>query len=522
MSYKDRKTQFVSDLVGGSTLDIYLVTSISAFSYLLWCLLKKKSNLFNDETKVSKIWNVSTFIDFLLNWHNILLATTIFANRIVTLYVINIVLFILILIISLKKGKTNKNELKLNRTVTINLKTLTSRQFLTPKTYITVYRAQMMIITCICIMAVDFNVFPRRFGKVETWGTSLMDLGVGSFVFSMGLINARSFIGQEFNTSFKYFETVWKTFKNCIPILILGLIRFISVRSVDYHEHITEYGKHWNFFFTLSFLPIINSILIPIIKLFSPLLTSFIISFFYEYLLINKGLLEYIITSDRIGLLNANREGILSLFGYYPIFLNGFALGTTVLTIIPINKSPFKISVSKMELQKQLSNTKKMINFESIQFKKMILMGIFYQILYYVVDTCYIYSVSRRMANLLYVIWVSAYNCTFLYMFGKIEQLIFGEKNIKILDEKDEEVDESLVKDIGEKPSDGYIPLSLQAVNQNSLVLFLIANLATGLINLTFNTIDSSNNKSMIILYGYETILSMITLILYQRKIKLR
>lgn len=40
--------------------------------------------------------------------------------------------------------------------------------------YIAIHRAQMMIMTILAILAVDFPIFPRSFGKTEMWGTSLV------------------------------------------------------------------------------------------------------------------------------------------------------------------------------------------------------------------------------------------------------------------------------------------------------------------------------------------------------------
>jgi len=39
---------------------------------------------------------------------------------------------------------------------------------------LSVYRAHMLLMTALCILAVDFKVFPRALGKCETWGVSLV------------------------------------------------------------------------------------------------------------------------------------------------------------------------------------------------------------------------------------------------------------------------------------------------------------------------------------------------------------
>ena len=118
--------------------------------------------------------------------------------------------------------------------------------------FLTVLRTGVNIYTSICILAVDFHVFPRRYGKVESYGTGLMDIGVGMFIINHGMVAKETCLE---NVSISgYLRSLYR----CIVsprvwvFIALGLMRLLLVRSTDYQQHVSEYGVHWNFFFTIA------------------------------------------------------------------------------------------------------------------------------------------------------------------------------------------------------------------------------------------------------------------------------
>jgi len=81
-------------------------------------------------------------------------------------------------------------------------------------------------VTCLCILAVDFKIFPRRYAKAETYGSGIMDLGVGSFVVANALVSrqARNVTSMSFRAALSSIS----------PLVFLGFARIISTLGVDY------------------------------------------------------------------------------------------------------------------------------------------------------------------------------------------------------------------------------------------------------------------------------------------------
>lgn len=416
-------------------------------------------------------------VDFLLNVGAILLAITVYSDVSILL---NLLLLAPVPIVFALRRHHSSKKAKIPPKPSDN-------KALNPfpkKSFLTTYRGAMLVVTCTAILAVDFRIFPRRFAKVENWGTSLMDVGVGSFVFSAGVVAARPILKDQLARKSTPLGTrLYRSIQHSVPLIVLGFIRLWTVKGLDYAEHVTEYGVHWNFFFTLGFMP-------PFLALFQSafqLLPSYaalaiLLGSTYQIILETTSLKAYILTAKRTDLLSQNREGIFGFFGYLAIFLAGQATG------MYINPRTLKAGVTGTQQRKQLLLTLGAWS------------GIW--IVLFALSTSYKYGlalpVSRRLVNLPYFLWIAAFNCTQITAFCLIETLFFPQSyrnnNTSAKDEED-----------AYRQSTSRV---LEAFNRNGLVIFLAANLGTGLVNFTVPTLYVGNLQAMGILLLYTAMLT--------------
>ena len=306
--------------------------------------------------------------------------------------------------------------------------------------FVSAYRATLMISTCIAILAVDFIAFPRRFAKTETYGVSLMDLGVGSFVFARGLIAIPEIP-----------RSASQLARSSLPLILLGLIRLVTVKGSGYQEHVSEYGVHWNFFFTLAFISLWAGFT-QRFHLTHPLFSFGLIA--AQQALLRGGLSHYVFDHPRYNLLHMNKEGLVSLLGYCALYSIGQNVASFFYRTIskPVAAAP--------DLLKPLMQT--------------ILLGLTCWLLGVVADT-HIEPCSRRLVNASYIFFTSGYNLFVLGLFMFVSFI----------------------------STTAVLPLVYQCVNQHQLLVFLLANLMTGLVNFSINTIEYSHHAGFLIVQIY-------------------
>ncbi|KZF22015.1 GPI-anchored wall transfer protein 1 [Xylona heveae TC161] len=518
-SYKSLKEDFVSNLTGGDISEINYVTFVAPAAALLWSSLQSRQKFFLS-------YGPTAFVtDFLLNCGAILFAITSYSSAPILL---NILLLTPALLLYAfppasparnKKLKPRGEEKERSKNDHLHLSTPktgriagglegdhtqtseSSAPQLDPfpiRPFLTTYRGTMLIITAIAILAVDFRVFPRRFAKVETWGTSLMDLGVGSFVFSAGVVSAKDALKTRLSgSSVTLKNRLLKSIRHSLPLMILGLIRLYSVKGLDYAEHVTEYGVHWNFFFTLGLLPPFVALCDTAFR-FIPSYTvlSIIVGLTYEVVLQTTSLQAFVLTAPRKDLFSQNREGIFSFFGYLAIFLAGESIGMYAL---PRHHSGRKDSSPNKERKRLIV---------SLLSQTALWTGLFY------VCASYKYGfdlrVSRRLANLPYFLWVTAFNCGQIFLFCVIETLCFPG------------VHTAADRTTERARCDEATSRVLRAYNRNGLGIFLLANLLTGLVNIALPTLTMGPLPAMATLLGYTSLLTGVAAALDQRGISIK
>lgn len=481
-SLKQRKEDFVTGLNGGSITEINLVTSVALTAYFCWNVLSVCSN-------------ANIFADFALNWICLLLSITTYSSDIALLQILIAIPCIAAVFLSRNSKRYNKKEPK-------GRAKRSERLRLTKKPFISAYRGHMLVLTSLAILAVDFQIFPRRFAKVETWGTSLMDLGVGSFVFSNGLVSSRVLLKQKSDPSTRpsVVKRMLSALRSGAALLILGLLRLYFVKNLEYQEHVTEYGVHWNFFMTLALLPPFLVLLDPIADRVSRCIIAMIISVTYELILTKgEGVLEYLILAPRNGILNANREGIFSFWGYCSIFLWGQTAGFYLLGDEPTRNNLYKPSVDVVCRPAGGMKRRVWDKITTVSPLGGLFFWAFVGIAIAQVTMAYDpYYISRRFANLPYVSWVMAYNMGFLLCYCLIHKLFSGFKRER------------------------EVPETLDAVNSNGLFIFLVSNLLTGFTNMSISTIDASSQMALTVLMVYAITIAVISTLLYKNKIYIK
>ncbi|THH32796.1 hypothetical protein EUX98_g1386 [Antrodiella citrinella] len=319
----------------------------------------------------------------------------------------------------------------------------------------------MLLLTSICILAVDFPVFPRALAKCETFGVSVMDLGVGSFVFSQGLVSAIPIIKNPATLTAPMPPKLSDALRKSLPVLILGLLRTISVKGAEYPEHESEYGTHWNFFITLGLLPVLQVLLHPIILYLPISMLGLIIAFSHQIALSSGGLASYIFHEPRVNLISQNKEGLISLTENDKTAIELCSWAVVWWVLLAVERS---------------------INMSG--------------------------GISRRLVNLPYVTYVAAFNTSFLLGYLILDLVFFPSPMSKSVYSpnsglKVQTPTRSARSILAGNGLGSGSPKLLDAINKNGLVFFLVANVTTGLVNLAIPTMYASDSKAMVVLGVY-------------------
>lgn len=223
---------------------------------------------------------------------------------------------------------------------------------------------------------------------------------------------------------------------------------------------------------------------------------------FHQLGLSALGLSDYVMSEDvdRSGLFNANREGLVSLPGFVAIYLlsiylNRWLVAVNVLTYLEMVKKLWRLAYM------------------------VLILWILFAI------SAYGVGISRVTCNFGYVVWMVAIGSSaLLASFWAIDYVInsimpWDPMGLAVQDQEKglltgEPSSRTKHKVIG--------PFAInQALNQNGLTFFLVANVLTGMVNMFLKPEDRSDLESILILLVYMLLATKLAHELLRRGIRL-
>ena len=334
------------------------------------------------------------------------------------------------------------------------------------KSYLDLFRGSIMLMTCLCILAVDFEVFPRHLAKTETLGISLMDIGGGAIVISSALTSpeARGISPCSL-----------KPGKNAYYLLFLGVGRVLMLHLIGYEEHTSENGVHWNFFFTLLFVQYASQFCNWCFS--SQEYRNYFLSggavvmlTAHQVALSTTDLQHYILSAPRTSFISCNREGIFSLACYLPLFILSQNLSKTF--IFTRTEAPTGSRVlGRSEPMEEIS--------ARLRLRSALTWVVGASAVCLVVSSRCLGAPSRRLANMGFSSTLALLTSTQLWAFVSVELFYLQGRG-------------------------GLVAVPcLEKISTHQLYVFVFSNLCTGLVNVSFQAYSLGMLTAMAILSVY-------------------
>lgn len=505
--YRQQQEKFVSNHVGTTPREVIWVLLPNICSILLTMsilgLFRQKLNS-----------NIRIIIEFSIAIIPCILCCTILSEHIIFVcaFMLSFSL-IAIIIIAMRRRTSIKN----------NVTHFPCKRL----TFVTNFRALCNIITVVCILAVDFKVFPRKFAKTEVYGYSLMDTGVGLFIIANALVAPEA--RNKITDKKLVFPDILKSIKSCIPLLILGFGRFIAIEYLGYQKHITEYGVHWNFFITLAFVKLFTSIIPKTITSKYSLLSGIWLLIMYEYGLSGKKFRKWILSEgSRNDFISANREGLISLPGYIGLYLIGISIGSVIHSTFQNSKINSKQFQEQSVLEIKIFKHNIAVNYNQSMIVCIKLCLIASQAFGVTIICDSYFSVSRRLTNSGYCAWIVTLSSTMLTLLLLVEIILdvfvrykTSETTFETKANARRANNQKRNQEIPTQPLSETLEI-FEAVNYNGLTFFLFANILTGTINMSIRTLNTESTLAINILIAYMAVSISFVLVCYKLKFQIK
>ena len=513
-SYKLRKEQFVFGLEGTNPYELLFICSttfIGIVCYYTFCGSLMEISQIKQKRSVEVRQIFGEIICFVIP---MILCQTIWIYPYGIIYAtLELFLSFFIMYDNSKNKISNKNNI-ITTTTEATVQSTEAIMQQIQRVTCTIYRGCILLLTIISILGIDFHLYPRRFGKTEISGYSLMDLGAASFVIMAAISSSSSRMNRTQSMTTDHAHTIprrntfRKQVQKMIPLLVMGTIRLITHKGIDYPEHNSEYGIHWNFFYTLAFI-------IPTASLFKSYIyrnnkpnwvVPILIFITYQFILSYYNLQDFIVHAPRTcpttsttalsfvtflacDLWYANREGIVGCISYTALYLISDYITFTYFW----NSNNMKGMTTAKSSNIRVWETTKPLWFS--------VLALFAAWQLLVSSSSFQFEVSRRSTNTIFCIWVLFVN---MFQFVSIYTIVSMCTKIRA-----KSPNLTLVSSL-----QLHAPILLSSMNRNGLYIFIIANLFTGIINLSIDTLSMSNHVAITILLLYVGTVGAVSLLL--------